>query len=204
MSKELYSFQDNQSNDDLEQIQSYKSSKQQKSLATIQEQKHTDHQKLLTCSTDQTTLVGLPRRTLSPWDEVEGIFGISTHGTCYQGPRVLLIIIGSTWKGKAKVAQSSWTASQNQQLLTTDQATLASPPRREPSPLDDVEGRSGISTHGSSYHDPRALLEVTGGGLKTEPKVAQLKDLRISCCIVLLFYFRRVYSTCLYMTVNDR
>ena len=84
------------------------------------------------------------------------------------------MVMESIWKSKAKVAQSTGTASQNiQQPLTTDQATLASSPRRDPNPLDDVEGRVGISAHGPSYHDPRALLEVTGGGLKTEHKVVQ-------------------------------
>ena len=53
---------------------------------------------------------------------------------------------------------------------------MASPPRRDPYPLDDVEGRVGISAHGSNYHDPRALLEVTGGGLNTELKVVQLTE----------------------------
>ena len=135
------------------------------------------HQQPLTSSTDQATLAGLPRHDLSPRNDVEGIFGISTLGPSYHGPRVLLMIIESTWKSKEKVAQSSWTASQNiQQPLTTDQAILASSPRRDPNPLDDVEGRAGISAHGPSYHDPRALLEVNGGGLKTEAKVPQLTE----------------------------
>ena len=119
-------------------------------------------------------MAGLPRRTLSPWDEVEDIFGISTLETSYHGPRILLQISGNTWKLEAKVAQSTRTASSSrQQFLTIDQATLESPHRRDPNPLDDVEGRAGISAHGPSYHDPRVLLEVIGGGLKTEHKVVQ-------------------------------
>ena len=108
---------------------------------------------------------------------MEDIFGISTLEPGYHGPRVLLQISGSTWKLEAKVAQSTRTASSSrQQLLTIDQATLASLPRRDPNPLDDVEGRARISAHGPSYHEPRALLEVTGGGLKTEVKVTQLTE----------------------------
>ena len=67
------------------------------------------------------------------------------------------------------------TANSNiQQLLTsfTDQATLAGLPRRDPSPWDDVEGRFGISTHAPSCNGPRILLEVIGGRLKSESKVA--------------------------------
>ncbi|XP_057545740.1 uncharacterized protein LOC130824737 [Amaranthus tricolor] len=132
------------------------------------------HQQPLTNSTDQATLAGLPRRTQGPWEDVEGIIGISTLGPSHHGPRVLRMIIVSSWKLEAKVAQSSRTASQNmQQPRTTEQATLASSHRRDPNPLDDVEGRVGISAQGSSHHGPRSLLEVTGSGLKTEHKVVQ-------------------------------
>ena len=156
------------------QEQELEASKEHRRPATTQNQRH---QQPLTSSTDQDTLAGLPRRILSPRDDVEDIFGISTLEPSYHGSRVLLMIIESTWKSKAKVAQSSWTASQNtQQLLTTYQDILASPPRRDPNPLDDVEGRAGISAHGSSYHDPRDLLEVTKGGLKIEAKVTQLTE----------------------------
>ena len=131
------------------------------------------HQQPLTNSTDQATLAGLPRRTQGPLDDVEGIIGISTLGPSHHGPRVPRMIMGSSWKLEAKVAQSSRTASQNmQQPLTTEQATLASSHRRDPNPLDDVEGRVGISAQGSSQHGPRALLKVNGKALKSEHKVA--------------------------------
>ena len=66
------------------------------------------------------------------------------------------------------------TDQQHKLTPTADQATLAGSPRRSLNPWDDVEGRSGISTHGPSCHGPRVLLEVIGGGLKMESKVAQL------------------------------
>ena len=59
---------------------------------------------------------------------------------------------------------------------TDDQATLASPSRRDPSPWDDVEGIFGISTLGTSCHGPRTLLEVTKEGRKSELKVAHSTD----------------------------
>ena len=54
---------------------------------------------------------------------------------------------------------------------TDDQATLASPSRRDPSPWDDVEGIFGISTLGTSCHSSRVLLEVTGSAQKIDAKV---------------------------------
>ena len=66
MSKELNSYHDYQSNDDLiieEQIQT---SKQQKKPATAIDQKQLDKQLSLTSFTDQATLTGPPKRDLSP------------------------------------------------------------------------------------------------------------------------------------------
>ena len=132
-----------------------------------------DHQQPLTSSNDQATLADLYRRTLSPRDDVEGIIGISTLGPSHHGPRVPRVIIGSMWKSEAKVTQSTWSVSSNmQQLLTTDQASLASPSRHDLDPYADVEGRVGIFAQGSSHHGPRALLKVTGKTLKSEYKVA--------------------------------
>ena len=155
------------------QEQKLEASKEQNKPTATQEQEQSDHQKLLTSFTDQATLAGLSRQTLSSSDDVEGIIGISTLGPSHHGPRVPRMIMGSSWKLEAKVAQSSRTASQNmQQPLTTEQATLASSHRRDPNPLDDVEGRVGISAQGSSHHGPRALLKVNGKALKSEYKVA--------------------------------
>ena len=144
-----------------------------KKPTATQDKKHSDHQQLMTNPTDQATLAGLYRRTLSPWDDVEGIIGISTLGPSHHGPRVLRVIIGSMWKSEAKVTQSTWSVSSNmQQLLTTDQASLASPSGHDLNPYADVEGRFGIFAQGSSHHGPRALLKVTGKTLKSEYKVA--------------------------------
>ena len=126
-----------------------------------------------TLTSDQATLTSPPRCNPSPSDDVEDIFGISTLGPNYHGPRILCMIIGSTWKLEAKVTQSTRiTSSNSPPILTIEQATLASSPRRDPNPLDDVEHRVGIFAQGSSQHGPRALLKVNGKALKSEHKVA--------------------------------
>ena len=140
---------------------------------TRTKQAKSDQQQGLTPTSDQATLTSPPRCNPSPSDDVEGIIGISTLGTSHHSPRVPRMIIGNSWKLEAKVAQSTWTASSNMhQFLTIEQATLASSPRRDPNPLDDVEHRVGISALGPSHHDPRALLKVNGKALKSEHKVA--------------------------------
>ena len=67
-----------------------------------------NHQ-LLIQSSDQANLTDQPRCDQSPWDDVEGIFGISTLGTSFHGPRVLLEVNESARKIEAKVMQSTET-----------------------------------------------------------------------------------------------
>ena len=76
-------------------------------------------------------------------------------------------------EGMTKISK---TDQQQLRTKTDDQATLASPSRRDPSPWDDVEGIFGISTLGTSCHGPRTLLEVTKEGRKSELKVAHSTD----------------------------
>ena len=65
----------------------------------------TDQQTALTSIADQATLEGSPRHDLNHWDDVEGKFGISTHGPSCHGPRVLLEVIGGGLKLETKVTQ---------------------------------------------------------------------------------------------------
>ena len=94
-----------QGNDELikgNQIQMNEATKEQNPT----EISKTDQQQSLTPITDQATLVGPPRRDLSPWDDVEGRFGISTHGPSCHGPRTLLEVIKGGLKSKLKVTQA--------------------------------------------------------------------------------------------------
>ena len=107
MNKELNSYHDYQGNDDLiieEQIQT---PNQQKKPAAAKDQKQLDKQLSLTSFTDQATLAGPPKRDLSLWDDVEGRFGISTHGPSCHDLRILLEVIGGGLKPESKVAQST-------------------------------------------------------------------------------------------------
>ena len=79
-------------------------------------------------------------------------------------------------KEQEGMTKFSKTDQQQLRTKTDDQATLASPSRRDPSPWDDVEGIFGISTLGTSCHGPRTLLEVTKEGRKSELKVAHSTD----------------------------
>ena len=171
--KEIKINQNNKEDHELimgKQGQEFEASNEYRRPAATQDQRH---QQPLTNSIDQATLAGLPRRTLSPFDDVKDIIGISTLEPSHHGPKVLRMIIGSMWKSEAKVTQSTWSVSSNmQQLLTTDQASLASPSRHHLNPYADVEGRVGIFAQGSSHHGPRALLKVNGKALKSEHKVA--------------------------------
>ncbi|XP_057545741.1 uncharacterized protein LOC130824739 [Amaranthus tricolor] len=155
------------------QRQQSTSTASQGGTAHATDQNKSDNQQLFHEPADQATLMDVHRCKLNRCDDLEGIIGISTLGPSHHGPRVPRMIMESIWKSKAKVAQSTGTANQNmQQLLTIEQATLESSPRRDPNPLDDVEHRVGISAQGPSHHDPRALLKVIGKTLKSEYKVA--------------------------------
>ncbi|XP_057542907.1 uncharacterized protein LOC130821241 [Amaranthus tricolor] len=84
--------------------QEFEASNEYRRPAATQDQRH---QHPLTNSIDQANLAGLPRRTLSPFDDVKDIIGISTLEPSHHGPKVLRMIIGSMWKSEAKVTQST-------------------------------------------------------------------------------------------------
>ena len=92
------------------------------------------------------------------------------EGELIKGNQSQLIEATKEQEGMTKISKTN----QQQNLTpTADQATLAGSPRHDLNHWDDVEGKSGISTHGPSCHGPRDLLEVIGRALKSKPKVAQ-------------------------------
>ena len=79
----------------------------QEKPTTRAEQERSNMQQSLIRPTDQATLTGQPSCDRSSGEDVEGRIGISLHGPCCHGPRILLTITGSAQKIKAKVVQST-------------------------------------------------------------------------------------------------
>ena len=90
---------------------------------------------------------------------------------------VEIFMEGQTQKSKQEkpTTRTETTESGIQQVLTNvdDQATLTDQPRSDRSSGEDMEGRIGISLHGSYCHGLRTLLTITGSAQKTKVKVVQ-------------------------------
>ena len=104
------SSQDSQGSDELikgNQIQKFETTNKQGKPTNTSNHEKSDIQQILITMADQATLTDQPRRSLSSWEDMEGRIGISLHGPCCHGPRVLLTVIEGAQETRVKVVQST-------------------------------------------------------------------------------------------------
>ena len=96
------SSQDSQRKDELIMESQIQKNKQEKPTAATDQEKSDMQQSLINLA-DQATLTEPSRQNLRSWDDVEGRNGISIHGPCCHGPRVLLTFMGRAQETGPKV-----------------------------------------------------------------------------------------------------
>ena len=89
------------------QIQLIEAATTKENSTETTDQRKSDKQQILIEPTDQATFMDIHRCTLSRYDDVEGINGISTHGPSCHGPRTLLKVTKEGRKLELKVAHST-------------------------------------------------------------------------------------------------